>query len=383
MERQRWWHVAVAGIAVLLTIMVLGAGLPLWRQVGAQAALAVLVAGWFTIGRLARRHAWAANVFIVILVVTTGVAVASYPPMAIMQCVVYPLAWIISPRLRWAIIANVALALAVGVGFLVSNGTNASSLAQTALTVTFSLGFSIAIGLWITQIWKLSDQRQSLLTELRAAQDELVALNRDAGITSERERLAREIHDTIAQDLTGLVMLAERAQRDLGTGNTEQAAEQLAVLEETARSALAETRALVAATAAVGLTSAGIAEALERLADRFTRETGVPVGVEIEGNLLVGRDIEVVLLRSAQEGLANIRKHAQASTATIRVVEHDDTVTLSVTDDGVGFDPADGTGGFGLGGLRDRLALVGGTLEVASSSRGTTLTAMLPIGAVA
>jgi signal transduction histidine kinase len=303
--------------------------------------------------------------------------------MAIMQCVVYPLAWIISPRLRWAIIANVALALAVGVGFLVSNGTNASSLAQTALTVTFSLGFSIAIGLWITQIWKLSDQRQSLLTELRAAQDELVALNRDAGITSERERLAREIHDTIAQDLTGLVMLAERAQRDLGTGNTEQAAEQLAVLEETARSALAETRALVAATAAVGLTSAGIAEALERLADRFTRETGVPVGVEIEGNLLVGRDIEVVLLRSAQEGLANIRKHAQASTATIRVVEHEDTVTLSVTDDGVGFDPADGTGGFGLGGLRDRLALVGGTLEVASSSRGTTLTAMLPIGAVA
>jgi signal transduction histidine kinase len=379
-EKLRWWHVTVVGITVLLAVMVLWVDLPVVRQVGALAALGGFVIGWFVIGRLAWQHAWAANLFLAILVITTGAAVSFFPTMAILQCIAYPLAWIVSPGPRAAILANVAIAIAVGVGFLISTGTSPSALAQTGLTVALSLGFSIAIGMWITQISKLSDQRQALLTELRSAQDELAALNRDAGVTSERERLAREIHDTIAQDLTGLVMTAQRAQRDLETGRVAQASEQLAVLEENARAALAETRALVASTAAVGPTSGDIAEALERLAERFARETGVAVAVEVQTLSSLDRDTEVVLLRSAQECLANIRKHARATSTTLRLTHRDGTLTLAVTDDGVGFDPAARSKGFGLNGLRDRLALVGGALDVASSSAGTTLTATLPTG---
>jgi signal transduction histidine kinase len=167
-------------------------------------------------------------------------------------------------------------------------------------------------------------------------------------------------------------MLTQRARRELGDSDT------LALLEDSARAALAETRALVAASAPVGLASGGIKDALDRLADRFSRETGVTVGVEVAEIPPLERDTEVVLLRVAQEGLANIRKHAGAESAVIELTLVHGKPTLAVRDDGAGFDPATPSAGFGLGGMRDRLALVGGSLDVASSSAGTTLTATLP-----
>ncbi len=203
MENPRWWHIAVTSMAVVLTVMVITADVPVWRQVGAQAALMVFVVGWFTIGRLAFQSVTAAWVFSGIVIVSVGVAVGFQPYMAIIQCVAYPLLWVISTSLRGAILANVALAASVGVGFWFST----ADIVQTLLTSVLSLGLSVALGLWITQIAERSHERQRLLDELRSTQDRLAAVSRDAGVASERERLAREIHDTIAQDLTGLVLL--------------------------------------------------------------------------------------------------------------------------------------------------------------------------------
>src|SRR5690606_31207172 len=140
-------------------------------------------------------------------------------------------------------LANIMLALVVGVGFLFSRPLDSIELVEIGFTVLLTLTFSIAFGLWITHIATLSDERQLLLNRLQSAQAALEAASRDAGVTSERERLAREIHDTIAQDLTGMVMLAQRARQE--TDATARAA-QLAQLEQTAREALTETRALVA-----------------------------------------------------------------------------------------------------------------------------------------
>lgn len=378
MEKLRWWHVAVTAMAVVLTVMLLSAGLTPVRQLGALSALAVFTVSWFLVGRLGMRSRVAAIVFSAIVVVSVGVGVGFFPLMAIIQCLAYPLLWARAAQLREAIIANVALGAAVAIGFWVATG----DLVQTLVTSGLSLGFSLALGLWISRIAELSEERQRLLDELHATQDRLAAVNREAGVASERERLAREIHDTIAQDLTGLVLLAQQARRDLAGGNVTDAAERLTMIEDNARTALAETRALVAASAPVSLSTGGLVDALERLGARFTRETGIDVTVIGEAADL-DRNSEVVLLRCAQESLANIRKHSGARSATVTLSAADGSVRLEVSDDGHGFDPASRTDGFGLGGMRDRLALVGGALDVVSSDRGTTLTATLPLGAPA
>jgi signal transduction histidine kinase len=202
-------------------------------------------------------------------------------------------------------------------------------------------------------------------------------VSREAGATAERSRLAREVHDTIAQTLTSIVMLAERARRD-GSADT------IALIEEAARDALSEARALVVVESPATTPSGSLAQALHRLGERFQRETGVMVNVEAS-ECNVPRDIQVVLLRCAQEGLANVRKHAAAGAASV-VLAIDEDATLTVRDDGRGMREAtiDESAGFGLSGMRDRVALVGGTLGVTDATpSGTTLTVHIPLDAVA
>ncbi|HMH59070.1 MAG TPA: sensor histidine kinase, partial [Galbitalea sp.] len=256
-----------------------------------------------------------------------------------------------------------------------------SALILAATIEGLSLAFSLALGLWITSIAEKSAERKLLIDQLEAAQEQLASLNRDAGAASERERLAREIHDTIAQDLTGLVLTAQRGLRELRSGNSAAAEKQLDLLEENARNALTETRALVASGAAVGVEGGGLVTALRRLAERFERETGISISVRADDGATLDRDREVVLLRCAQEALANVRKHSSADAAALTLVVRDDEVCLSITDDGSGFDPGAPSSGFGLDGLRRRLNLVRGSLAItASPGSGTILVATLPVG---
>ncbi len=375
MENPRWWHVAVLAMALVATTVTLTSGIPAWRQIGAEAGLAAFVLAWFVLGRRALRNPRPAVVLVGIVIITTSVATGFFPAMAILQCVGYPLIWVAFSRTQSAIIANVLLALGVGAGYAVGTG----SLLAPLMTAGLSLAFSIALGLWITSIAVQSESRRALLAELQDAQAQLAAAHRDAGVMSERERLAREIHDTIAQDLTGLVLLTQRARRELAAGHSDAVDAQLALVEESARATLAETRSLVAGSAPVGLEAGGLGDALERLGERFSRETSVDVAVDAAASPALDRDSEVVLLRIAQEGLANVRKHAGAGSASIRIESGVDGVSLVVADDGGGFDVAAPSTGFGLAGMRERLALVGGTLEVSSSPAGTRLTARLPI----
>ncbi|WP_411719843.1 sensor histidine kinase [Mycetocola sp.] len=201
-------------------------------------------------------------------------------------------------------------------------------------------------------------------------------MSRDAGATAERERIAREIHDTIAQSLTSVVMLAQRARLEQPTADST-----LELIESTAREALREARSLVAANAGLPQRDGSLADTLAQLGERFSRETGVTVTTDAPLTELP-RDIEVVLLRCAQEGLANVRKHANARAASVPVAQSDNSVSLRVADDGRGlggFQPSD-EHGFGLSGMRDRVGLVGGTLIVADAAtgHGTELTVHIP-----
>lgn len=371
----RVWSVAVLGMATLLGVLLIITGRDAVDAVLGGAGIALLVAAWFGLGLPRLDDPRGAPAFVAAVAVAVTLMVAASPTLAIVQGIAYPIAWVFCSSIARAVVQNIVIAAGVTIGFLVSLGTTPGALLQTAFTMVISLGFSLAMGFWIAHMTALGEERGRLLAELQGAQEQIAALNRDAGATAERERLARELHDTIAQDLTGLVMLAQRARREAVAPDAT-----LAMIEEGARAALGETRALVAAGAALDADGIGFDSALQRLAERFARETGVHVSLASDDGLTLSRDAEVVVLRCAQEALGNARKHARATRIGLTVALHDaDRVRLTVTDDGIGFDPAHAPDGFGLSGMTERLALVGGTLTVTSApGAGTVLVAELP-----
>lgn len=370
----RWWTIAVLAVVAVCGVILAFSWSRSEFAPAAAAALGIVLLAYVVLGRTAEDGSGRAAVFIGILVAVSFVLVAVAPPLAVFQSLAMPVGWVLGTSRRWGIVASALIAVASGAGFFVALGPTWAALTTAAITMTFSFAGSVALGLWIWRIADYGTERARLLDELTAAQDELAALHRDAGSTSERERLARELHDTIAQDLAGVVLLVQRSRRELASGALKD--ETLELVEESARAALTETRTLVAGSAPVEL-SGGLGEALGVLVERFRRETSVAVGLIVSLETPLERDAEVALLRCAQEGLANVRKHAGASAVTVSLTEEDGVAILRVADDGTGLDPAAIPDGFGLSGLRARLALAGGTLSVASEG-GTTVTARLP-----
>jgi signal transduction histidine kinase len=315
-----------------------------------------------------------------------GLAAAGVPELAVLQAFLMPLLWTVLPTTRSAIAANVVLCLAISAGFVVSLGWSRDTAVTAATSEGLSLMFSIAFGLWITTIARTGAERGRLLDELRAAQDELAAHHRETGTVAERERLAREIHDTVAQSLTGLVMLSQQARSALASGDAAAGLARLELIESSARDALTDARTLVAATASSGLDGGDLADALRRLGGRFARESGVAVTVDVAPGPALPRDQQVVVVRVVQEALANVRKHSGSRSAHV-ALGHAPVATgdgagvglvLSVRDEGRGFDADAPHEGFGLDGLADRLRLAGGSLVVESGDGGTTVTALLP-----
>ncbi|GLZ13158.1 two-component sensor histidine kinase [Actinomadura sp. NBRC 104425] len=246
---------------------------------------------------------------------------------------------------------------------------------------------AVFLGSWIDRVITQSRERARLIERLRSSQAEVARLSHAAGAAAERERLTTEIHDTLAQGFLTILTLLQAAERRMPPDDPLRAAVEPAI--RTARDNLAEARALIAARPPVALDAAPVAEALRRLTATFGEETGVDATYQIDGEprpLLPAAD--VVLLRAAQEALANVRRHARARTVAVRLAFDATAARLTVADDGVGFDPANaarpdlGTGEhFGLLGLHRRAESLGGTVTVRSApGEGTTLTVELPDG---
>jgi signal transduction histidine kinase len=216
-------------------------------------------------------------------------------------------------------------------------------------------------------------------------QERLLAQSRAAGVQQERQRMAREIHDTLAQDLSAAVAQLEVA---LTAGPDEEGWRgQVAQARDLAREGLTEARRSVRALAPRPLDEAGLPEALHRLVDRWGERVGVGALCEVDEDLpaLPGR-AEAELLRVAQAALANVAEHACASRVLVTLSTVVDAVLLDIRDDGVGFDPVHavaetGDRGFGIGGMRQRIGEVGGRLEIESApGAGTAVWARVPTG---
>ena len=317
---------------------------------------------------------------VAVAAVAVGVGAAAVPFMAMLQTLAYPLVWVVGDTRRRGIAGSAVIAACVFTGTWLGHGADADSALAGGATGVFSLVFAIAIGLWIASIAEWGEERERLLADLTAAQHQVEALSRERGAAAERERLARDIHDTLAQTLAGLVIFAERAGRQSREGQTDAAASTIATVEQVARDALAEARALVARTAAVPREPA-FAAAVERLVERFRAQGRGAIELDTAGVAAeLDRETQVVLLRCLQEALSNAAKHADADLVRVRVrVEADGGAALEVADDGRGFEPTAAGAGFGLDGMRERVALAGGAIEVASTAgRGTALRVHLP-----
>nr|WP_225954204.1 sensor histidine kinase [Kibdelosporangium phytohabitans] len=230
------------------------------------------------------------------------------------------------------------------------------------------------IGIWIDKVVQQSTERGELIAKLEASQAEVGRLSHEAGVAGERERLAGEIHDTLAQGFTSIITLVQAAESELGRDEA-QVRRHMALALRTARENLAESRALVAALAPAELTESSVVDAIRRQAAKLAEETGVAAEVVVQGDRRpLPTGIDVVLLRTVQESLSNVRKHAHAGSVEIVLSYQDESIVVIVSDDGTGFDSAAPTSGFGLRGMRSRIEQVGGSLSVTSSpGSGTTV----------
>ena len=212
---------------------------------------------------------------------------------------------------------------------------------------------------------------------------------RQTGVLRERQRMAHEIHDTLAQGFTSIVMNLEAAEGDVPSSSS-RARHHLDQARLTARESLTEARRLVWALRPEALESASLPDALGRLARRWSDESGISAGVATTGSPCpLPSEVEAMLFRVAQESLNNARKHAVGASRVLVTLSYmGETVALDVRDDGAGFDPAREAervrdrdlGGFGLRGMRERVEGEGGILTVESApGEGSTLTVELPV----
>jgi signal transduction histidine kinase len=253
-------------------------------------------------------------------------------------------------------------------------------VAGALVSVVISFALSAALGLFIHRIIGEAEQRAAVIDELRSTRAQLAAVERAQGVQDERSRLSREIHDTLAQGFTSVIALSRAAGAALDREDLETTRERLSLIEATAIDNLAEARVIVSELTPGHLQSRTLVEALARLADSVTRETGIRVSSTVEGDPVpLGGNAEVVLLRGVQEALSNVRRHAAASTAVVSLAYEPERVELTVSDDGAGFDPDTVAAGFGLEGLRARAAELGGAVSIGRAEpRGTRLVMELP-----
>ncbi len=212
-------------------------------------------------------------------------------------------------------------------------------------------------------------------TRLHAQASRLAAIE-------ERNRLARELHDTLAQGLAGIAMQLETADARLDDGETAGAQSALVRALEMTRTGMEEARRSVMDLRAAPLEGRSLSEALESIARDTARESGLKVACDTEGarRPLPAR-IETGLLRIAQEALTNVTRHAAASQVRLRVTASADALHLVIADNGAGFDPTHAASGrFGLIGMTERARLMGGELLVESTAgEGTRIRAIVPL----
>lgn len=371
-------HVMAAGHVLFAILLMLGT---IRASIDAQApwipvCAAVVFTAWYAAGAVwvprhdgALRRTWMGG----LITIWLGLLLISgeFVWMAFLLAL---LVWHLFP-MRAAVVLEIGVALASVIGFAAHLGYWASGAVLGPV-----IGVGCAAGM--TEIYQRmraqSEERRRLLTELTRTQQALADREREAGRMAERERLAREIHDTVGQSLASVIMLL-RAALDSQTENARMV--HIGTAVDTASAALAETRRVVRGMSS---TADDLPVALRTLVDDTTA-LGMATSFEVHGDRgAVAAPARHALIRATQEALANARRHSGADALAVTLTYQADEVSVDVVDDGHGFDPqtvgvrSDGSG-FGLVAMRGRLSEVGGDVIVESDDQvGTAVRVTVP-----
>lgn len=371
-------HVLFAALLALVVVRILVTGAPdAWLPLG----LAAVFAGVYLLGALVARApeprrvvvgaVWIVGLTVVWIALLVLVPEAAY--------LVFPLFFLylhVLPRVVGPVAVVVATLVAV-----VALGLHGGFTVGGVVGPLVGAGVALLIGLGYRALAREAVEREALVAELLATRDRLAATEHEQGVLAERARLAREIHDTVAQGLSSIQMLlhaAERADAD------RPGLEHIRLARETAADGLADTRRFIRELTPPSLDQ-GLGAALGRLADQQWSRDGLAVHIEVP-EVRLPMDVQTALLRIAQGAVANVVQHARAATVRLSLTVDGREARLTVEDDGVGFDPvtarerAGSTDSFGLRAMEDRVGQFGGRLEIDSlPGRGTTLVAVLGV----
>ncbi|MFJ3378998.1 sensor histidine kinase [Curtobacterium sp. NPDC090217] len=373
-------HVLFATLTVLVVVRVLLVRAPsMWI---ALALVVVFAAVYVVGGRVAAagpdRRALAGAVWLVALSVVWIALLVLVPEAAYL---VFPLFFLYLHVLP-SIVGPVAVIVATGVS-IVALGFHGGFTVGGVIGPLVGAGVALLIGLGYRALAREAAEREELVAQLLATQGELAATQHEQGVLAERSRLAREIHDTVAQGLSSIQMLLHAAEMVDGD---RPGIEHVRLARQTAADGLADTRRFIRELSPPTLDQ-GIAAALHRLAESSGRD-GLSVRVEVPDDVELPMTVQSALLRIAQGAVANVVQHAGATSVCIELTTSGQAARLTITDDGSGFDPvtvasdAGWSDSFGLRAMRERVAQFGGTLDVDSApGRGTTLVAVLEVTA--
>ncbi|MDK8552538.1 sensor histidine kinase [Corynebacterium pseudodiphtheriticum] len=257
--------------------------------------------------------------------------------------------------------------------------------------------FAVAIYVSYRALHREALTQRRIAEELAATQQELAATEHQAGRLEERERLARDIHDTLAQGLSSIVLLARAGRASASTGEAASpesknaATDVFSTIEDTARDNLAEARRFVRDLTAPSA-QADLPDAITEILQRMRRRgSGLSESTEFRANFSgdthrrLPESVVTAVVRCVQEALNNVAKHAAADNAVVSVAVLGDELTVDIFDDGRGFDPAqapqqESSHGYGLGGIQQRIAALSGTVNIESTpGEGTVVAARIPL----
>jgi NarL family two-component system sensor histidine kinase YdfH len=248
-------------------------------------------------------------------------------------------------------------------------------------TLPIAFSITIYVRLYVRQM-EARTLAQALLVDLEAANRQLTeyaARVEDLTIANERQRMARELHDTLSQGLAGLILQLEAADAYLVGNRLARARVILQQSMENARATLADARLAIDDLRQPA--PPDLAEAVIQEAGRFTNATGIDCEPLIELKVEIPDRIAETVVRAISESLTNIARHARAANVTLRLIGVEKKLEVEIGDDGVGFDPeAVQAGHYGLLGLRERVRLVGGSVDIHSGpGKGTRIVIRFPL----
>lgn len=302
------------------------------------------------------------------------------------------LLWLLAGHLlplRWGLVFSLVVFVVVVTAPILHYGT--TSYADVFGPLIGGI-FAFGISRGYLQLLHDAAEREQLVASLTRAQremaelqDELALAQRHSGAIAERTRISRDIHDTVAQGLSSIRLLAHA---EANRTQDSSATRTLGQVETLAGDSLADVRRIVAALTPAELEEDALAAALQRMLDRLREETGMQAELHVDDTLpILPTEVEVALLRTAQSALGNVRLHASASRVVMSLIDAEDSVRLDIIDDGTGFDVTawEQAGGghsssYGLQFMRSRLRELGGGLDVESTTgEGTAISVHLPI----